>query len=252
MSFALEMTMAPKVGLEVSPALVAFGELLILPCAAMQSVIERELRANPALERLDAGECPICRGSWRTRCPVCSVPARRSGRASRCRRGRRPGGGRAGRPGAAARGADGDQRRRRPDRRVPDRQPRRARPSRPVVRGDRRRAGRRRIGRGVRARRHPPLRAARSRRDQRRRVPAAPARRARPRRRPRAARPRRHRRSPAGAGAGPLHLDRARRSGCHAPRSSRSSTSSGGACGRTRRSTATRRRSPTTSCPTWS
>ena len=82
MSFALEMSMAPKVGLEVSPAVVAFGELLTLPCAAMQSVIERELCANPALERLDAGDCPLCRGSWRKRCPVCSAPAR-GGRRSR-------------------------------------------------------------------------------------------------------------------------------------------------------------------------
>jgi RNA polymerase sigma-54 factor len=77
LSFALEMSMAPKVALEVSPALVAFGELLILPCAAMQSVVERELSANPALERLDPGECPICRGGSRARCPACSVPARR-------------------------------------------------------------------------------------------------------------------------------------------------------------------------------
>src|SRR5262245_49971560 len=76
LSFALEMTMAPKVGLEVSPALVAFGELLTLPCASMESVVERELSANPALERLDAVECPICRGEWRVRCPVCSVPGR--------------------------------------------------------------------------------------------------------------------------------------------------------------------------------
>jgi RNA polymerase sigma-54 factor len=77
LSFALEMAMAPKVGLEVSPALVAFGELLTLPCAAMECVVERELSANPALERLDAAECPICQGTWRARCPVCSVPARR-------------------------------------------------------------------------------------------------------------------------------------------------------------------------------
>ena len=76
MSFALEMTMAPKVGMEVSPALVAFGELLTLPCATMESVVERELSANPALERLDAGECPICRGSSRIRCPVCAIPPR--------------------------------------------------------------------------------------------------------------------------------------------------------------------------------
>ena len=77
MSFALEMAMAPKVGLEVSPALVVFGELLALPCAAMESVVERELCSNAALERLDADDCPICRGTWRTRCPVCSAPTRR-------------------------------------------------------------------------------------------------------------------------------------------------------------------------------
>lgn len=77
MSFALEMAMAPKVSLEVSPALVVFGELLTLPCAAMQSVVERELGANSALELQDAGDCPVCRGTWRTRCPVCSVRSRR-------------------------------------------------------------------------------------------------------------------------------------------------------------------------------
>jgi RNA polymerase sigma-54 factor len=77
LSFTFEMAMAPRVGLEVSPALVAFSEMLILPCAAMQAVVENELCANAALERLDAGDCPICRGTWRTRCPVCSVPTPR-------------------------------------------------------------------------------------------------------------------------------------------------------------------------------
>jgi RNA polymerase sigma-54 factor len=77
LSFAFEMAMAPRIGLEVSPALVAFSEMLILPCAAMQAVVENELCANAALERLDAGDCPICRSTWRTRCPVCSVPTRR-------------------------------------------------------------------------------------------------------------------------------------------------------------------------------
>jgi RNA polymerase sigma-54 factor len=75
LSFTLEMAMAPRFGLEVSPALVSFSELLMLPYAAMQSVVEDELCANAALERLDAGDCPICRGTWRARCPVCSVPA---------------------------------------------------------------------------------------------------------------------------------------------------------------------------------
>jgi RNA polymerase sigma-54 factor len=60
-------------GMEVSPALVAFGELLMLPYPAMQDVVEDELQSNPDLERLEPGECPVCGGSWRTRCPVCGV-----------------------------------------------------------------------------------------------------------------------------------------------------------------------------------
>jgi RNA polymerase sigma-54 factor len=73
-SLTLEMAMTPRLGLEVSPALVAFTEILVLPYAAMQSLVEDELAANPALERLDADDCPICRGTWRSRCPVCSIP----------------------------------------------------------------------------------------------------------------------------------------------------------------------------------
>jgi RNA polymerase sigma-54 factor len=73
LSFALEMAMAPKVGLEVSPAQVAFSEMLVLPWAALESLIEAELSANAALERLDSGECPICRDAWSTRCPVCAA-----------------------------------------------------------------------------------------------------------------------------------------------------------------------------------
>lgn len=74
MSFTLELAMAPRFGLEVSPALIEFSEMLMLPYLAMQSLVEDELCANAALERLDAGDCPICRGTWRTRCPLCSVP----------------------------------------------------------------------------------------------------------------------------------------------------------------------------------
>jgi RNA polymerase sigma-54 factor len=76
LSVALEMAMAPKVGLEVSPAQVAFSEMLVLPCAALESLVEAELSTNAALERLDAGECPICRGEWSNRCPVCATPSR--------------------------------------------------------------------------------------------------------------------------------------------------------------------------------
>jgi RNA polymerase sigma-54 factor len=76
LSLMLEMAMTPRFGLEVSPALVAFSELLLLPYAAVQSLVEDELATNPALERLDAGDCPICRGGWRSRCPVCPAPSR--------------------------------------------------------------------------------------------------------------------------------------------------------------------------------
>jgi RNA polymerase sigma-54 factor len=74
MSLTLELAMAPRLGMEVSPAQIAFSDMLLLPYAAMESVVEDELGANAALERLDAAECPICRGSWRARCPGCSVP----------------------------------------------------------------------------------------------------------------------------------------------------------------------------------
>jgi RNA polymerase sigma-54 factor len=76
LSIALEMAMAPTVGMEVSPAQVAFSEMLVLPCAALESLVEAELSTNAALERLDAGECPMCRGAWSARCPVCAVPRR--------------------------------------------------------------------------------------------------------------------------------------------------------------------------------
>ena len=79
MSPTFEFTMAPRLGLEVSPALIAFGEMLMLPHAALQSLVDDELSANTALERLEPGECPVCRGSWRMRCPVCAVPSRGAG-----------------------------------------------------------------------------------------------------------------------------------------------------------------------------
>jgi RNA polymerase sigma-54 factor len=72
LSLTFDFTMAPRFGLEVSPALIAFGELLMLPCAAVQTLVDDEVSANAELERLEPGECPICRGSWRMRCPVCT------------------------------------------------------------------------------------------------------------------------------------------------------------------------------------
>src|SRR5687768_12609231 len=75
MSVSFEFAMTPRLGLEVSPALIAFGELLMLPCSALHDMVEDELSANAELERLEPGECPICRGSWTARCPLCGTPA---------------------------------------------------------------------------------------------------------------------------------------------------------------------------------
>ncbi|WP_439380764.1 RNA polymerase factor sigma-54 [Amycolatopsis lexingtonensis] len=78
MVFSLELGMEPRLGLEVSPALVVFGEMLMLPYDAMHAAIEDELLGNTALERLES-ECPVCAGRWRTRCPVCAPPSGVSG-----------------------------------------------------------------------------------------------------------------------------------------------------------------------------
>ena len=70
---AIEMGAAHRFDLEVSPALVAFGELLQLSYQSVESMIDDEVRDNPALERLDPLECPVCRGVWQRSCPVCSA-----------------------------------------------------------------------------------------------------------------------------------------------------------------------------------
>jgi RNA polymerase sigma-54 factor len=77
-SLSYELSLVPRLTLEVSPALVSFAELLMLPYTAMQSVVDEQLADNSALERLEPGECPICGGVWSSRCPVCVTPAART------------------------------------------------------------------------------------------------------------------------------------------------------------------------------
>lgn len=79
MNLTFEMGVAPGLGLEVSPALVAFGELLLLPYPAMRDVIDAEVGDNPALERDEDAGCPFCRSGPRMRCPLCRPPARKRG-----------------------------------------------------------------------------------------------------------------------------------------------------------------------------
>lgn len=71
----LDLSMTPSLGLEVSPALVAFAELLVLPYGAMSALVDEELADNPSLTRLEPAECPLCRGRAPRRCPACASRA---------------------------------------------------------------------------------------------------------------------------------------------------------------------------------
>lgn len=68
----IELGMAPMQDMRVSPALVAASEMLQLPSLALECLVDEAVESNPALERLDAVECPVCEGSWQSRCPVCA------------------------------------------------------------------------------------------------------------------------------------------------------------------------------------
>ncbi|WP_327632963.1 hypothetical protein OHB24_23495 [Kribbella sp. NBC_00482] len=83
MSFTFELAMVPRFGFEVTPALVTFGEMLMMPYAEMRSAVEDELSSNTALERLEIGDCPICRGRWQSACVACSPSVARAGSADR-------------------------------------------------------------------------------------------------------------------------------------------------------------------------
>jgi RNA polymerase sigma-54 factor len=43
-----------------SPALLAFAGMLALPSAELEDLVERELSANPALDRAETPPCPLC------------------------------------------------------------------------------------------------------------------------------------------------------------------------------------------------
>ena len=57
---ALSLSMAPQVELRANAALVASMELLALPAAELEELVEQELAANPALERLESPQCRSC------------------------------------------------------------------------------------------------------------------------------------------------------------------------------------------------
>lgn len=68
----LSLALTPRLDLQVSPALLAFTEVLALPLAELEELVERELAANPALERPDGPACPGCgRPFTDPDCPAC-------------------------------------------------------------------------------------------------------------------------------------------------------------------------------------
>ena len=54
------LALAPRFELRVSPALVAFSEVLALPLAELEKLVAQELDANPALERVEQPACGDC------------------------------------------------------------------------------------------------------------------------------------------------------------------------------------------------
>jgi RNA polymerase sigma-54 factor len=74
-TFTLEQNL--RLETRASPELIAYAGLLAMPAAELELHLERELSANPALEREDVAVCPFC-GETLTaiRCATCARPAR--------------------------------------------------------------------------------------------------------------------------------------------------------------------------------
>lgn len=60
MTASLTLEMAPRLEQRVSPELLAYAGLLALPLAELESLVDREIEQNPALERLEPLVCPRC------------------------------------------------------------------------------------------------------------------------------------------------------------------------------------------------
>lgn len=76
----IEYQLESRLDLRASAALVAASEMLELPAHELDAVVQEALDRNPALERLDAAECAVCRDRWPTRCPVCAPSGAPAGR----------------------------------------------------------------------------------------------------------------------------------------------------------------------------
>lgn len=69
---AQAMAMAPQLAMRPSGVLVAAMELLAMPSVELDQLVDRELAANPALERSERPLCPLCGAELAAeRCAAC-------------------------------------------------------------------------------------------------------------------------------------------------------------------------------------
>jgi RNA polymerase sigma-54 factor len=70
---AQTLAMTRQLAMRPSRTLVAAMQLLALPSVQLDELVERELSANPALERADRSSCPSCGAELAgQRCPACA------------------------------------------------------------------------------------------------------------------------------------------------------------------------------------
>lgn len=83
MTATLTLEVTPRLEQRASPELLAYAGLLALPTLELESLVDREVEQNPALERLSSPACPLCGEPG----PPCGCAARRRGKAGTDRAG---------------------------------------------------------------------------------------------------------------------------------------------------------------------
>jgi RNA polymerase sigma-54 factor len=74
MRIEAQLTAAPMLAMQPTPALILFAELLVMAAPDLEERVDQELATNPALDRDPAGVCPAC-GDGATACR-CAAAAR--------------------------------------------------------------------------------------------------------------------------------------------------------------------------------
>ena len=80
MTATLTLEATPRLEHRASPELLAYAGILALPTAELESVVEREVERNPALERIESTVCPLC-GEHGSPCSCRSQSRRANGAA---------------------------------------------------------------------------------------------------------------------------------------------------------------------------